>query len=79
MILWTPLYLEQVMEGWGTQRPRYEELDYLGRKVEVERTEDHQLKLVRLHSSNPLDYLDNRFQPGQLLSLEPNIVENQKR
>ncbi|MDA8233981.1 MAG: YlzJ-like family protein [Clostridia bacterium] len=75
MILWTPLYLEQVFEGLDKERPPYEEIEYLGRKVEIERTEDHQIRLIRLYSSNPLDYLDNRFQPGQLLNISPNMAK----
>jgi len=71
MILWTPLYLEQVLEGLNEVKPRYEEIEYLGRKIEVERLDGNRLRLIRLISSDPLDYLDNRFQPGQLIDMLP--------
>ncbi|HHY92863.1 MAG TPA: hypothetical protein GX511_05940 [Firmicutes bacterium] len=68
MILYTPLPLEQVLEGFETYQPQYEELVYRGHKVLVERTGVNQARLVRLLSTNPNDFLDPSFFPGSIIT-----------
>lgn len=46
------------------------ELELNGRLVEVEQVSPWQVRVVRLHSTDPNDYLHPRWQPGQLITVE---------
>ncbi len=47
--------------------PVYEEIEYLGAKMIVEKTAPDHRQIVRIISSNPQDYLRSELQPGQLI------------
>lgn len=67
MTLWTVMPLELV---FGPQEPAvpYEEVEYGGTKLMVERLSPTEGKIVRVISSNPDDFLNPRYQPGTLLT-----------
>ncbi|CQR71556.1 hypothetical protein SpAn4DRAFT_4061 [Sporomusa ovata] len=52
-------------------QPNYEEIEYAGTKMLVEKTADNEYRIVRILSTDPRDYLRNDIQPGAVLSYEP--------
>lgn len=70
MIIWTVLPIEQVLEGID-KPPSYEEIEYEGINLQVERLSPTQCRIVRIISTNPLDFLQPNFQPGQIISFSP--------
>lgn len=74
MILYTVFPDEVVLEGEEGEelkRQRFIELD--GRQLLIEPSGESQWKIVRLVSSDPQDYLDTRYQPGNIVPLRPQI------
>ncbi|MPL60604.1 hypothetical protein SDC9_06165 [bioreactor metagenome] len=71
MILWTVVPLEAIFAGADTQLPQYEEIEYEGTKLVVEKSVSGQMKVVRVLTTNPADYLRSEFQPGAVLKYEP--------
>jgi len=70
MILWTVMPLELVFGQEDISNP-YDEIDYDGTKLMVERVSINQCRVVRLLSSNPQDYLRDDIQPGAMLTYKP--------
>ncbi|MPM45097.1 hypothetical protein SDC9_91782 [bioreactor metagenome] len=70
MILWTVMPLELVFGQQDVSNP-YEEIDYAGTKMMVEKMPFNQCRVVRILSSNPMDYLRSDIQPGVVLSYQP--------
>lgn len=52
----------------GVARVRREEIQWRGRRLEVEARPDGSVIISRLISSDPTDFLDAGFQPGTVLS-----------
>ncbi len=72
MILWTVFPVELVLNGFEAQTPStYEEIEYNGVKLLVERISAVECRIVRIISTNPEDYLCPDFQPGITLSYRP--------
>ena len=68
MILYTPMQLELVLEGFDTTKyPDYKEIEYKGVHMLVEGTEDGRKKIVKLLSTDPFDYLKPELAPGNLI------------
>lgn len=68
MILYTPMQLELVLEGFDkTIYPDYEKIDYDGVSLLVERTALGQRKIVKLLSTKPRDYLRQDLVPGAII------------
>ncbi|MDF9408920.1 MAG: hypothetical protein A4E52_00658 [Pelotomaculum sp. PtaB.Bin013] len=68
MILYTPMQLELVLEGFdGTKYPEYQEINYDGVSMLVENTSSGKKRIVKLLSTNPYDYLKTNLQPGSLI------------
>lgn len=70
MILWTVMPLELVL-GEESFTNTYEEIDYEGIKVLVERTAATECRIVRLLSTDPSHFLRPELQPGCTLSYKP--------
>lgn len=70
MVLWTVIPIEMVMAD-PYQPPVYEEIDYAGVPLIVEKTGPVDCRIVRLISTNPQDYLRADIQPGVLLTYQP--------
>ncbi len=49
----------------------YEEIEYAGAKVMIEKISEEQCRIVRIISSNPADYLRADIQPGVSLTYRP--------
>ena len=71
-VLWTVLPLEMVFDGWE-KCPVYEEIDFAGARVEVERLSPLESRVVRLLSTDPADFLRPELQPGVLVSYKPAV------
>jgi hypothetical protein len=67
MILWTVMPLELVF-GEQEASNAYEEIEYAGTKLMVERLSPTEGKIVRIISSNPADFLNPKYQPGTRLT-----------
>lgn len=68
MILWTPMQLELVFEGLEEMcPPEYSQISYQGVPMLVERTPSGKAKIVRLLSTNPQDYLNASYVPGNIV------------
>lgn len=65
-MLWT-IMPESILVG-ETPPSAPMEYQYKNRKVLCCPMENHQLCIIRIISSNPKDYLDQRFQPGTIIS-----------
>ncbi|MCG9969721.1 YlzJ-like family protein [Pelotomaculum terephthalicicum JT] len=68
MILYTPMQLELVLEGFDREKyPEYQEINYDGVSMVVENTSNGKKRIVKLLSTNPYDYLKTNLQPGSLI------------
>ncbi|HPU36114.1 MAG TPA: YlzJ-like family protein [Bacillota bacterium] len=68
MILYTPMQLELVLEGFDpTKYPEYREVDYNGVPMLVEDAGFGTTKIVKLLSTRPADYLRPELLPGNLV------------
>ncbi|MCL6638463.1 MAG: YlzJ-like family protein [Firmicutes bacterium] len=68
MILYTPMQLELVLEGFDqTVYPDYETIEYDGVPILVERDGAGRRKIVKLLSTSPRDYLRPDLAPGAVL------------
>ena len=72
MVLWTVMPLEDVFPQ--EYSPNYEEMEYSGVRMYVERVSNDEYRVVRILSTNPQDYLRKELQPGQIISL--NLIQN---
>ena len=73
-MFYTIMPLEVVMEGSETFEPVYSEMSWKnGGTLLVEEMGQNQAKVVRLISSDPLDYLDPAVQPGCIIEFKGNI------
>ena len=71
MILYTPMQLELVLEGFDrTEYPEYREINYDGVPLLVERAEHGKNRIVKLLSTNPYDYLRAELAPGNLIDCQ---------
>lgn len=68
MILYTPVQLELVLEGFDqTRYPDYQEIKYKGVPMLVEGTEYGRKRIVKLLSTDPFDYLKPEMTPGSII------------
>ena len=68
MILYTPMQLELVLEGFDKNKyPDYEETHINGIPVLVEDAGFGRKRVVKLLSTNPFDYLKPELSPGSLI------------
>lgn len=67
MILWTVMPIELVFAEQESATP-YEEVEYAGTKLMVERLSPTEGQVVRVISSNPDDFLNPKYQPGTRLT-----------
>ncbi|MDW7675496.1 MAG: YlzJ-like family protein [Bacillota bacterium] len=65
MTLYTPLSPEMIYQEveWLKAKPK-KLIELNGVAVEVELLENGELKIERIHSTNPQDYLNAALQPG---------------
>jgi hypothetical protein len=70
MLLWTVMPLDLVLNGVENVIA-YEELDYAGVKVQVEKLSPLECRIVRILSTQPEDYLRPELQPGSTLIYKP--------
>jgi hypothetical protein len=69
-LLWTIMPIEVVL-GDSAFAPVFEDIEYDGIWLQVERISPVQSRIVRLLTTNPTDYLEPTLQPGSLLSYRP--------
>ena len=64
MILYTPLALEDVLQGMDEMTAKRECVSYQGRMFYVDKMENGDYQLVQLISTDPNDYLNQQYLPG---------------
>jgi len=70
MILYTPMQLELVLEGFDTTSyPDYKNIEYQGVPMVVEPYGSGKYRIVRLLSTNPYDYLKPELAPGMVINI----------
>ena len=67
MVLYTPLTHEEI---FPYEQTKEEVLQYNGKMVYAMKTETGEMRLIRLMSTNPQDYLNSSLQPGAILQNE---------
>ena len=68
MILWTPVPMEQVLEGFDANTYPKEEIGEIeGIPVLLEKVEDGKRRVVRINSSDPTHYLNQAVYPGLVI------------
>jgi len=70
MVLWTVIPIEMVMAD-PYQQPVFEDIEYAGVTVTVEKLGPVQSRIVRLISTDPQDFLREDIQPGMILTYQP--------
>lgn len=74
-MLWTVMPLETVMDGIERYQPVYSEIPWKnGGTLIVEKLDSDCARVVRLISTNSIDYLESSIQPGTLIQYK---AENQ--
>lgn len=73
MILWTIVPEEIIFAGQNQPVSAYEEIEYLGQKVMVEKIAQNEFRVVRLLTTIPANYLRSELQPGTVISYKPVI------
>jgi hypothetical protein len=69
MLYWTPLELEQVFEGWDNLNLQLTQVSYEGVIMEVKPLGNGTGQIVRLLSTEPLDYLNSTYAPGNIINI----------
>lgn len=67
MIHYTPLALEEVFAGYDQMKFNYREIQIDQMTMVVDQISPDEGKIVRLISPNPQDYLNPRYQPGNMI------------
>lgn len=70
MLLWTVVPLDVVFKEADSTEPavRCEEVGYAGGRVVVEKNSADQVRVIRVLSTDPREYLRQEWQPGTILS-----------
>lgn len=71
MILWSPLPAEVILDGFDAPPRPAMEMRHHGRLLMVEPVSANQVRLVRLISTDPNDFLHPDLQPGRIVDLVP--------
>ncbi len=45
-----------------------------GGHIQAQNVENNQIRIVAISSTDPMDFLDPRYQPGNILSLDPHTA-----
>ncbi|WP_418790158.1 YlzJ-like family protein [Phosphitispora sp. TUW77] len=75
-VLYTPMPIELVLEGIDRVGSKHQEMEFQGVKLQVEQYDVDKCRIVRLISTNPMDYLKNEFQPGTEIRFVPQFTDN---
>jgi len=74
-VLYTLAPIELVLAGIDQEGPQYQEIEIGEARLLVEQQSMDRCRVVRLISSNPMDYLRNEFQPGTELKFVPRFAD----
>lgn len=62
---------EVIFEDWDEAELNYQEITYDGRQFLVEPMEENQARIVQLISSDPMDFMEMKYQPGCVIEFTP--------
>ncbi|WP_138414731.1 YlzJ-like family protein [Aquibacillus sediminis] len=67
MILYTPLSEQDIFPTEQTSYDSCQTIQVNGRMVQAERLDDGSYRVVQLLSTDPQDYLNSAFTPGEII------------
>lgn len=70
-MLYTIIPYELIFEQKEDIKNNYAEIMYENRHLLVEKMENGSYMILRLYSTNPIDYLDKRYSPGSIINIHP--------
>lgn len=73
MIIHSIMPIEQIFDGFDTEQSDIEEVTVNGLIMQVQSINSRQARIVRLMSSNPQDYLNPAYAPGQIIQMHPSL------
>ncbi|GEA19863.1 MAG: hypothetical protein PWR22_82 [Moorella sp. (in: firmicutes)] len=76
MYIYSPMPWELIWEGAENFCPRRQDIKVGHLTLEIEPLSFNQARVVRLISTDPVDYLAGPFQPGTILEFTPRRVFN---
>lgn len=76
MIVYSVLPDEIVFKDMDEYEPQYTDLEVGGIMMQVEQINAKQARIVRLHSTNPQDYLNPSYMPGTVIDFQPNFLSH---
>lgn len=76
MIHYSVIPMDVIFQGMDTYEPNYVEIQHQGVRVQIEPISASQARVVRLHSCNPQDYLNEQYLPGSVISYVPGFGES---
>lgn len=65
MIIYTPLALEEVLEGWD-QKIERKYVNHQGKLFCMDKMQDGRYQLAQLISTDPNDYMNGNYLPGRV-------------
>ncbi|WP_394232472.1 YlzJ-like family protein [Niallia oryzisoli] len=68
MILYTTMPQELIFQTEELEYEKQKVIEYEGVPLLVEMNENHDFRILRIMSSDPSHYMDDRFCPGMILS-----------
>ncbi|MBS4008231.1 MAG: YlzJ-like family protein [Clostridium sp.] len=74
-MLWTIVPLEVVLEGSESFQPAYTEIIRNNTRLVVEELGKNSAKIIRVISSNPIDYLNPAIQPGNIILMNNKLKQ----
>ncbi|MFZ7102569.1 MAG: YlzJ-like family protein [Peptococcaceae bacterium] len=68
-VLYTTIPLDIVMDDKQAEgNYAFQDIEYHGIEMQVEALSWNKFKIIRLYSTDPVHYLDERLQPGSIIS-----------
>lgn len=71
MIIYSPVPLEQIVEGIEDKVKPLEEIQVDSVVMQVQPVDKYHARIVRLISPNPQDYLNPAYAPGRTIRFDP--------
>lgn len=70
MLIYSPMPPELIWEGYDEFKPQYEEINLDGILIQIEPLGNNHARVVRIFSTDPPDYLNSLYQPGNIIRYE---------
>ncbi|WP_135547272.1 YlzJ-like family protein [Paenibacillus cymbidii] len=78
MIIHSVMPIETVMQGFDEHQPAFQEIELGGVTMQVETVDARRVRIVRLFSPDPQDYLNPHYTPGTIIAFAPNFPSDKR-